>query len=75
MWSLVFWKAAFERAISTGAQFALTLMGTDLTGYLNLEWEKIAVISAVGIVFSLLKSLAASGSDGTPSIGNFEKLK
>lgn len=76
MWSLLFWKAAAERAISTGAQSALVLMGTDITGYLSLEWDKIAVVSAVSALASLIKSVAVAGvSDGTPSVGSFEKLK
>lgn len=76
MWSLLFWKAAAERAISTGAQSALVLMGTDITGYLNLEWDKIAVISAVSLLASLIKSVAVAGaSDGSPSLGSFEQLK
>lgn len=76
MWSLDFWKASAERAISTGAQSALVLMGTDITGYLALEWDKIAVISGISAIASLIKSVAVAGaSDGSPSLGSFEKLK
>lgn len=75
MWSLLFWKAAAERAISTAAEFALVLLGTDLTGYLSVNWQNLIVISLIGGMTSLLKSLAtAKASDGSPSVGNFEKL-
>jgi len=76
MWSRVFWKAAAERAISTAAQFALTLMGTEIVNYTSLDYREIATISLIGAVTSVLKSLVVAGaSDGTPSIGSFEKLK
>lgn len=76
MWSLIFWKAAAERAISTGAQSALVLMGTDITGYLHIEWDKLAVISGISALASLIKSVAVAGvTDGTPSLGSFETLK
>lgn len=75
MWSFLFWKAAGERAISTFAQTALALVGTDLTGYLHIDYLQIAAISGIAAGLSVLKSVGASTSEGTPSLGNFEALK
>ena len=60
MWSLLFWKAAAERAISTAAQFALVLIGTDVTGFLSVNWEQLIIASLIGGLTSLLKSLATA---------------
>lgn len=76
MFAIAFWKATFERAISTAAQFALVLLGTDITGYLSVDWYKLLIVSAVGGLTAVLKALAtASATDGGPSIGNVERLR
>lgn len=76
MWNFSFWKATGERAISTAAEFALVLLGTDIAGYMEVDWYKLVVISAIGGLTAVLKSLATAGlSDGSPSIGNVERLR
>lgn len=75
MWEKAFWKATFERAVSTAAEFALVLLGTDIAGYMEVDWYKLLVISLIGGLTAVLKSLAVAGAtDGSPSIGNVEKL-
>lgn len=75
MFTLLFWKATGERAISTAAEFALVLLGTDILGYMSVDWYKLLVVSAVGGLTAVLKALAVAGAtDGGPSIGNAEKL-
>lgn len=60
MFTLVFWRDAFERAVKTAAQTAVALIGTDLVGFLELDWLQIASVSGVAAVLSVLTSV---GSD------------
>lgn len=76
MFTVLFWKATFERAVSTAAEFALVLLGTDMLGYLEVDWYKLLIVSLVGGLTAVLKALATAGAtDGAPSIGNVEKLR
>lgn len=76
MFTLVFWKAAFERAFSTVAQTAVLLIGADMANWMTLDYLQIVAMSAIGGGLSILKAIAAAGlSDGSPSIGNVESLK
>lgn len=75
MFSLSFWRAASERAISTGAQVLLALAGGDALGWYALDWGQIGIASAIGAGLSVAKSLAtAAVTDGSPSLTNAEKL-
>lgn len=75
MFTWVFWKAAFERAVSTGAQFLVGLAGGDALGWYALDWGQIFIASAIGAGLSVAKSLAtAAATDGSPSLTNAEKL-
>lgn len=76
MFQLNFWRATLERAISTAAEFALVLLGTDMLGYLEVDWYKLLVISAMGGLTAILKALAVAGAtDGSPSVGTVERLR
>lgn len=72
MFTKAFWKGATERAISTGAQTAIALAGTDALGWLALEWAQIGAASGIAAGLSVLKSLAAGAKDGNPSVTNAE---
>lgn len=72
MLTLVFWKAAFERAVKTSAQAAIALIGTGSVGFTDLNWFQIASVSGVAGVVSVLTSLASGASDGNPSATNAE---
>ena len=60
MFTLMFWRDAIERAVKTAAQTAVALIGTDMVGFLELDWLQIASVSGVAAVLSVLTSV---GSD------------
>ncbi len=51
-------KAAGIRAVKTFAQTAVALIGTGAVGFTDLDWLKIASVSGVAAVLSLLTSVA-----------------
>jgi hypothetical protein len=65
MWTLAFWKAAFERAVKTFAQALVAVMTADGFGLLDADWP--ARLSAAGLaaLLSLLTSIGSAGA-GNP---------
>ena len=51
-------KAAGVRAIKTFAQVAVSLIGTGMVGFTDLNWLQIASVAGVSAVVSLLTSVA-----------------
>ena len=49
---------ALTRAVKTAAQTAVALIGTGAVGFTALDWVKIASVSGVAAVVSLLTSVA-----------------
>lgn len=76
MFTVLFWKAAFERAISTFAQVAVLLIGADMANWLTLNWLEVGQLALIGGGLSILKGIAAGAvsHNNSPSIGNVEKL-
>lgn len=74
MFTLIFWKATAERAISTAAQSALLVLGADQINVVSVEWPAVLGFAAGGAVLTVLKSLLVGASDGNPSTINAEKL-
>lgn len=72
MFTRAFWAAATERAISTVAQTSVTLIGSELVGFTDLDWVQIASVSGVAGLLSVLKAVAAGHGDGNPSATNAE---
>lgn len=70
IWTLGFWKGAFERAVKTAAQTAVAFFVVGETGVADVDWENIAGISLVGAIVSVLTSLASApfGPENTPSL-------
>lgn len=54
------WKVA-DRAGRTVAQAAVTLIGADQMGWLNLDWIGIGKMSAIAGLLSVLTSIVTSG--------------
>ena len=50
--------AALTRAAKTAAQTAVALIGTGAVGFTDLDWVRIASVSGVAAVLSLLTSIA-----------------
>lgn len=61
MYTLTFWKDAFERAISTGVQALLALIiagpGFDVLAF---GWGTAGVVVLSAVVLSLIKAVAAA---------------
>lgn len=60
MFSRLFWRDAAERALSTGAQSALLVLGADQLNALTADWVDVGGFALGGAALSLLKSVAAS---------------
>lgn len=72
--SAQFWAATAERAIKTAAQSAITLIGSDQIGIVELDWPSILGMTATMTLVSILTSIA-SGTGGTgPSLSNSEQI-
>ena len=74
MFTLAFWKATGERAVSTGAQSALLVLGADQINVVEADWVVVAGFAAGGAALTVLKALAFGGKDGNPSAINAEKV-
>lgn len=61
MYSLAFWKAAFERAVRTFAQATGAALGVGVVGWLDVPWERSLSLGGLGALLSLLSSVATSG--------------
>ncbi len=51
-------KAAGIRAVKTFAQTAVSLIGTEMVGFTDLDWLHIVSVAGVAAVLSLLTSVA-----------------
>lgn len=69
MFTKTFWKDAVERAVSTGAQFALAAIGQDVAGVdlFAVNPGNVLGAFATGAVLTVLKCLAAARVPGTVS--------
>ena len=75
MFTLTFWKAALERALSTAAQSALLAVGADQFNVIGADFATIAGFAGGGFLLSALKSVVVAGAtDGNPSVGSVEAL-
>lgn len=75
MFTLTFWKATAERALSTAAQSALLIIGADQINVVAVDWLTIAGFAAGGAALTVIKALAFGGKDGNPSATNAETTK
>lgn len=76
MWSLTFWRGATERAIASGAQGMLAIIGvaTLPNDWVVADWPGILMGGLFTAGLSVLKSLAALSANGTPSLGGGEMI-
>jgi hypothetical protein len=77
MFTVLFWRAALERAIKSTAQgLVLAYFGGDvLFNAFQADWGNMAGVAAGAFLLSVLTSLATAAlTDGNPSAGNAEVL-
>ena len=61
IFSARFWAAAAERAAKTAAGSALTLLTTNATGLLDVDWAQAGSVVGLSVVASLLMSITSAG--------------
>lgn len=61
MFTLLFWKAAAERAIKTAAQTAAALLIANGTGLLDTDWAQAGSVAGMAAVLSVLTSVGSAG--------------
>lgn len=75
MFTLAFWKATLERTIGT---FAAAFVGLAIVNnpfeYMSLPWGDITVTSLIITGMTVLKTLGAGASNGSPGFGTAEQL-
>lgn len=60
MFTLIFWKDAAERALTTAAEVVLGFLVIGSTAIADVDWAHIGSVAAVAAGASVLKSLVAS---------------
>lgn len=70
MWSSKFWRDAGERAVKTGLQAALAMLGTGVTGILEVDWLQVGSVALMAAILSIVTSVASDpvGERGTASL-------
>lgn len=74
MFTLAFWRATAERAIASVAGGALSVIGADVFGVVEADWQGIASVALGAGVVAILKALAVGYKDGNPSAINAETV-
>ena len=75
MWTLAFWRAAFERAVKTFCQTFAALLVADGTGILDSDWIPKLSIAGMAALVSVLTSVGSDAATGTgPSLTNAEVI-
>ena len=64
IWTAQFWKAAAERALSTGAQAALLAWGGGTLPDVSLPWWTVPAAFGGGAALGALKGLAVNAMTG-----------
>jgi hypothetical protein len=76
MFTLAFWRAAFERAVKTLAQSAAALLVGAGTGLLDTDWTSVLSVAGIAAVISVLTSVGSDALTGNgPSLTNAEVVE
>jgi hypothetical protein len=67
MFSLNFWRQTIERAVKTGAQFLVAVVGAEQFNLLEADWQAMLATVGTGVALSILTSIATSGFGETDS--------
>lgn len=75
MFTLLFWKAAFERGVKTFAQALAALLVGEGVGLLTIDWSGVLSVSGLAALVSVLTSIATGAvTNGSPSATDAEVL-
>lgn len=76
MFTVLFWRAVFERGVKTAAQAVVLAITSDLAfNALTADWVTLLGFAAGGFVLSALTSIATAAlTDGSPSLSTAETL-
>jgi hypothetical protein len=76
MFTLVFWKAVFERSTFAFLEaFLAAILSLGVTTLTDVDWLLALNISGLSFVLALIKNiLVAKATNGSPSVTNAEKL-
>ena len=61
MFTVLFWKAAGERAVKTFAQTAAALLVAAGTGLLDSDWQTTGSVAGMAALLSVLTSVGSAG--------------
>lgn len=66
MWTWIYWRALFERAVRAGSASALGMLGSDAIGAISdVPWYGVLSAAGIGALTSALLSLSSEVRDGT----------
>ena len=75
IFTVVFWKAAVERAVKAAAWTASSTLVANGTGIVDTDWIGVASVTGMAGLLSLLGSMASDALTGEgPSLTNAETL-
>lgn len=64
-----FWAATAERAVKTAAGSAITVLTTNVTGILEVDWTQAASVVGLTTLLSVFGSIASAGTGNSgPSL-------
>jgi len=73
MFTILFWRAALERAVKSAAQGAVLAFGAGQVNALDLDWSTFGGFALGAFVLSLLTSIGSDALTGNgPSLTNAE---
>ena len=72
IWTKGFWKGTAERVIASTAGGALSALGTDTFGILDVDARATLSLALGAGLVSLLKAIATGAANGTPSVASVE---
>jgi hypothetical protein len=62
VWSVDFWKALVERAVSSFAWTLISVLGVGVTDLASVRWQGALSAAAVAAILSAAKSLAVNAT-------------
>lgn len=74
MFTFLFWKAVFERAVKTFCESFASAIVLNATGVIDADWLGALSVAGLATLVAVLLNIATSIGSGNPSVGNVEKL-